>query len=411
MSTRPSGHPEDVLPRPLRTASTVAGFYTYKTLFPELRFAAAGEELCRSATFDVCQQTLRPAVYRAVLLLIFSMPSQFGHGSDLFLSDSHLRGYTGAARTGEPCAQIARGGRPKMPMSLRLRSLLLLFLFVAAATGAQQNVSPPPGVADDGRIHFDVVLSPHSAAPVEGLHQQDFVVLDNKSPSPITSFHAFTSHPEPLEVVIVIDAVNSNLENVNIEHAAIAKFLRTEGGALAYPVALAAFTERGIQIVGNFSLDGNSLANALDNYSPGTRAIGGAAGRSGGEERWRMSQNAVRGLLGIVAPQRRRKIIVWLSPGWPELPDLSSQIDDKAQQQLFADVVSMSNLIGKAGATLYSIDPIGAGENAARPSYYKQFLDPVTKPSQVDVVTSAWRSWRSKAAASRFIQRTMSPMP
>ncbi|MGB9068130.1 MAG: hypothetical protein WCC21_06140 [Candidatus Acidiferrales bacterium] len=93
----------------------------------------------------------------------------------------------------------------------------------------------------------------------------------------------------------------------------------------------------------------------------------------------------MRGLLGIVAPQRRRKIIIWLSPGWPELPDLSSQIDDKTQQQLFGDVISMSDLIAKAGATLYSIDPIGAGENAARPSYYQQFLNAATKPSQADV--------------------------
>ena len=272
-----------------------------------------------------------------------------------------------------------------MLLYAQLRNLLLLVVLVSAAAPAEQSGPPRTQPADDGQIHFDVVLTPRTSAPVEGLKQQDFTVLDNKSPSPIASFHAYTSHPEPLEVVIVMDAVNSNLLGVNVEHAAIAKFLRTEGGALAYPVALAAFTEQGIQIVGNFSLDGNSLANALDNYSPGTRAIGGSAGRSGGEERWRMSQNAMRGLLGIVAPERRRKIIVWLSPGWPELPDLSSQMDDKTQQQLFGDVVSMSNLIEKAGATLYSIDPIGAGENAGRPSYYRQFLNPVTKPSKVDV--------------------------
>ncbi|MGB9068131.1 MAG: hypothetical protein WCC21_06145 [Candidatus Acidiferrales bacterium] len=173
-----------------------------------------------------------------------------------------------------------------MPMSLRLRSLVLLVVFAAVATRAQQNVSPPPAVADDGKIHFDVVLSPRSAAPVEGLKEQDFTVLDNQSPSPITSFHAFTGHPEPLEVLIVIDAVNSSLVGVNIEHAAIAKFLRTEGGALAYPVALAAFTERGIQIVGNFSLEGNSLANALDRYSPAPGPLAAlqaaAAARSAG---------------------------------------------------------------------------------------------------------------------------------
>jgi VWFA-related protein len=272
-----------------------------------------------------------------------------------------------------------------MNLSARRGIPLLLLVLLAVTTPAQRNAPPPAQAADDGKIHFDVVLAPKSSVPVEGLKQQDFTVLDNKSPRPIAFFQAFTGHEVPVEVVIVIDAVNQNLVGVNVDHAALDKFLRTESGELAYPVALAAFTEQGIQIVGNFSLDGNALAAALDNYSAGTRAIGGSAGRSGGEERWRMSQNAMRGLLGIVTPQRRRKIIIWISPGWPELPDLASQMDDKTQQQLFGDVVSMSNLIGKARSTLDSIDPLGAAENAARPNYYKQFLDPVTKPSKVDL--------------------------
>src|ERR1700683_744151 len=45
----PPGHPEDLLPRPPRTASPAAGFSTYRTLFPELGFAAASAERCRSA--------------------------------------------------------------------------------------------------------------------------------------------------------------------------------------------------------------------------------------------------------------------------------------------------------------------------------------------------------------------------
>jgi hypothetical protein len=36
----PPGNPEDLLPSPPRAASPAAGFYTYRTVFPELRFAA-----------------------------------------------------------------------------------------------------------------------------------------------------------------------------------------------------------------------------------------------------------------------------------------------------------------------------------------------------------------------------------
>jgi VWFA-related protein len=45
----------------------------------------------------------------------------------------------------------------------------------------------------------------------------------------------------------------------------------------------------------------------------------------------------------------------------------------------------MSAQFAKARVTLYSIDPVGAAESAATYTYYQQFLDPVTKLSQVDV--------------------------
>jgi VWFA-related protein len=270
-------------------------------------------------------------------------------------------------------------------MPLRLRSLLLLVVFVAAATAAQQKVTPSPQVADDGKMHIDVVVSPKSGVPVEGLQQQDFTLLDNKSAVPITGFQVFTGRQASLEIVIVLDAVNAGDLGVNVQHEAIDRFFRAEGGQLPYPVALAVFTEDGLQIVGNFSLDGNSLASALDKYGAGTRAVGAAGGRNGAEERWLLSQNALRALVASLAPHRRRKIILWISPGWSDLPGLSAQISDKQQQQLFGDIVSTSTQLAKARVTLYSIDPIGAAESATSYTYYQQFLDPVTKLNQVDV--------------------------
>jgi VWFA-related protein len=315
------------------------------------------------------------------------MPLQFSDRSDLFLFDSHSREYTGAARTGETLRRLRSHyteARPNMPMSLRLRSLLLLVVFVGAAS-AQQNVPRPPQVPDDGKMHIDVVVTPKSGIPVEGLQQQDFTLLDNKSAVPIAGFQVFTGRQASLEIVVVLDAVNVGDLGVNVQHEAIDRFLRAEGGQLPYPVALAVFTESGLEIVGNFSLDGNSLAGGLDKYSAGTRAVGAAGGRNGADERWLLSQNALRALVASVAPHHRRKIILWISPGWSDLPGLSAQIGDKQQQQLFGDVVSMSTQFAKARVTLYSIDPVGAAESAASYTYYQQFLDPVTKLNQVDV--------------------------
>jgi VWFA-related protein len=314
----------------------------------------------------------------------FSASLPLSNRSDLYLFDSHSREYTGAARTGETRAFKLRGGQPEHPMSLRLRSLLLLVVLMAAATPARQKV-PPPKVPDDGKMHIDVIVTPKSGIPVEGLRQQDFTLLDNKSAVPIAGFQVFTGRQAPLEIVVVLDAVNAGDLGVNVQHEAIDRFLRAEGGPLSYPVALAVFTEGGLQIVGNFSLDGSSLASALDQYSAGTRAVGAAGGRNGADERWLLSQNALRALVAGVAPHRRRKIILWISPGWSDLAGLSAQIGDKQQQQLFGDVVSMSTQFAKARVTLYSIDPVGAAESAASYTYYQEFLDPVTRLSQVDV--------------------------
>jgi VWFA-related protein len=272
-----------------------------------------------------------------------------------------------------------------MPMSLRLRGLLLLVVFLAVATPAQQNASRTPQVPDDGKMHIDVVVTPKSSVPVEGLEQQDFTLLDNKSPVPIAGFQVFTGRQASLEVVVVLDAVNVGGLGVNVQREAVDRFLRIEGAQLPYPVALAVFTEDGLEVVGNFSQDGNSLAGALDKYSAGTRAVGAAAGRNGADERWLLSQNALRALVASVAPHHRRKIILWISPGWSDLATLSAQIGDRQQQQLFGDVVSMSTQFAKARVTLYSIDPVGAAESVASYTYYQEFLDPVTKLSQVDV--------------------------
>jgi hypothetical protein len=46
-----------------------------------------------------------------------------------------------------------------------------------------------------------------------------------------------------------------------------------------------------------------------------------------------------------------RKIILWISPGWPILsgPSVEQQMDPKQQQRNFSDVVKLSTLLRQAG--------------------------------------------------------------
>lgn len=265
----------------------------------------------------------------------------------------------------------------------RLVPILLAALLIAAAAPAQQSTPPPP--PNDGRIYLDVVVTPKSGPPVADLQQQDFTLLDNKVPQTIASFKAVTGREAPIEVVLVIDAVNAPYLNVTYVRMQADKFLRADEGRLAYPVALAFVTDRGAQITGSFSVDGNALSAALDGEDSTLRTIGRSEGFWGDVERWQLSLQALNQIVAAVTPQTGRKIVLWVSPGWPLLSGPHTDLDSKQQQRIFSDVVDLSTKLLRARVTLYSIDPLGPGEPLLRTSYYETFLKGVDKPSQVQV--------------------------
>src|SRR5271156_840636 len=157
------------------------------------------------------------------------------------------------------------GGMRLMFSNSRLTCLLLVALFCTAAASAQQ--ANPQAHPASGKIFLDVVVSPKSGPPVADLQQQDFTLLDNNSPQPITSFQPVTGRQAPVEVVLVIDAINSDARTVSYERIQIDKFLLAEGGRLAFPVAIAVATDTGVKLAENFSSDGNVLRAALAGLS------------------------------------------------------------------------------------------------------------------------------------------------
>ena len=171
-------------------------------------------------------------------------------------------------------------------MSINARLGCFFLATLLCAGGARAQLSSAPAPAADGKIHLDVVVTPRSGPPVGDLQQQDFTIVDNKAPRTITSFQVVTGREAPIRVVLVIDAINTTFTRISIEREEISKFLRAEGGHLAYPIALAVFTDKGMQIVQNFSSDGNVLAGALDKEDIGLRDMGRSAGYNGAIERW-----------------------------------------------------------------------------------------------------------------------------
>lgn len=267
--------------------------------------------------------------------------------------------------------------------NVRIGCLLLGSLIGSGIAAAQQP--DPQSQAGADRIFLDVVVTPRSGPPVSDLQQQDFTLLDNKAPQTITSFKAVSGREAPLEVVLVIDAVNATPQIIDIERIQIDKFLRAEGGNLAYPTALTVVTDKGIQGVANFSRNGNALSAALQKEDAGLREIGRSTGFWGATERLQISLKALGQLVAGEAPRPGRKLILWVSPGWPLLSGPHTMIDSRDQQQLFESIVRTSTDLLRARITIYSIDPLGAGESTLLASDYEQFLKGVSKPGQAQV--------------------------
>jgi VWFA-related protein len=269
-----------------------------------------------------------------------------------------------------------------MFINARLGCFLLVTLLCTAALSAQQN--NPLTQPGNAKIYLDVVVTP-KPVPLAGLQQQDFTLLDNKAPRTITSFEAVSGREAPIEVIVVIDAVNAAFHNVGYERTQLGNFLRAEGGHLAYPIALAVFTDKGVHLLGEFSSDGNALGALLDGDDSGLRAIGRSAGFYGAAERLQLSLDALDQLVAGEAPRPGRKVMVWISPGWPLLSNVNVSLDSKQQQHVFGNVVRLSTQLLRDRITLYSINPLGAGESLSNAFYYQEFLKGVSKPSQVNV--------------------------
>jgi VWFA-related protein len=257
-------------------------------------------------------------------------------------------------------------------------ALLMLVSFSGAAL-AQGPQSAPLGAGQT--IHLNVVVQTKSGTLVPDLSQQDFTVLDNKAARPIESFAVETPAQSPVHVIIFMDAVNTSFNEVAYERDGVDKFLRAREGQLADPTAIAILEDKGPEMADSYSTNGNAVADSLDHYAIALREVSRASSW-GASERLQISMTAFHQLLNYAATMSGRKIVLWISPGWPLLSGPRIDLDWKQQQEIFNDIVSISTQMRKADVTLYNINPLGVGEPMLRADYFQEFLKGVSKPQQ-----------------------------
>ena len=260
-------------------------------------------------------------------------------------------------------------------------AVFVTFLSSLLPASAQQ---PPPAPSAPGsgpssqRIQLDVVVDTKSDQPVTNLHQQDFTVLDNKSPRTISGFKIVTAKQEPVEVILLIDAVNTPYNLTAYMRDQTEKFLKANDGKLAHPTAIAIFKDEGIQLNGGFTTDGNALSNALQHYAIGLRSITRDSQWSE-NDRLTISVRALHQITTYASSLPGRKFIIWISPGYPLLSGPGYVLTTKEEQQIFGDIVSFSSQLRQAKITLYDANPIGVSETVFGANYYQTFLKGVAK--------------------------------
>ncbi len=266
-----------------------------------------------------------------------------------------------------------------------------LLFYMPALGFAQQNPPLAAGAVQpaamsslatgmaEGLIKLDVVVTDRSGKPVAGLEPNDFTLLDNGEPEKILSFRAFdgiTARPDPpVEVILVIDSLNLPFNQISFAKGEVERFLRRNNGHLAQPVSIFLLSNAGLSSLPQASTDGNALADEIIRGTWQTPAFHVSQTSPGNEQLFKTSGKghpspnpSLRSLGSIVLEERRRpgrKLLFWLSPGWP--------VWDKA----FDEITEFSTRLREARITLWT------WPYPDRDSTYLGFLTPVRPAEKV----------------------------
>jgi VWFA-related protein len=239
--------------------------------------------------------------------------------------------------------------------------------------------------SDGDDIAIAVEVTDKSGSPVTGLEAANFKVFDNKQPQKVLAFRAVdAARPAavPLEVRIIIDAVNSDAVLVGQERDGVSAFLKQNSGKLDYSTSIWILANTGLTRIAGPSQDGTALLAALDRTPPSLRVINRSAGTWGDVER---TGQATKLLKEMVSPESRtpgRKLVLFLSPGWPML----FNFEPDQRSEVFDNIVNLSNGLRESCISLYALDPSSFGNSLqsfssgiGNSSVYENFLQGVRK--------------------------------
>jgi VWFA-related protein len=266
------------------------------------------------------------------------------------------------------------------------------FVVLGLNVFSQQAAVPPTAARtpEKPRISLDVVVTDKAGKAAGELEPSDLTLLDNNQPRKILSFRRTEASTgsrfdPPVEVILVIDAVNLPYQAVTSQRLEVEKFLRLNNGLLAFPTSVFLYTSEGLHVQPAPSKDGNALAKVLDKATGVVRARDLSGGVYSLNEQFQDSFKTMQGIAENEARKPGRKVLIWVGPGWPLLTERFFIESDESRQNYFHQLATLTNQLRKARITVYNVAPIVGVTR----DLYKGYLKPVTEARKMEVADLA----------------------
>jgi VWFA-related protein len=267
----------------------------------------------------------------------------------------------------------------------------VLFLFGAIASipaqqGEQTGAAQAAPAAQPRPIFLDVVVSDRTGKPVGDLEPFDFSVMDENQPRKILGFRRVngivgSTNDPPVEVIIVLDAVNMSYQAATRLRLEVDKFLRANDGHLSQPVSIFMFTSEGLRVQPAPSKDGKGLADMLDQSDGTVRARDLSGGVYSLQEQFQDSFKTISGIADNLSHRPGRKVVIWLGPGWPLLTERFFIQTDVSRATYYKQLATLQNKLREARITLYCLHTTAGITD----TLYEGYLKPVREIRKMEI--------------------------
>lgn len=262
------------------------------------------------------------------------------------------------------------------------------FVVLGWSAFSQQAVVPPTAArtTERPRISLDVMVTDKAGKAVGELEPFDLTLLDNNQPRKILSFRRTDGSTgsridPPVEVILVIDAVNLPYQAVTLQRLEVEKFLRLNNGLLAFPTSVFLYSSQGLLVQPAPSKDGNALAKVLDKATGTVRARDSSGGVYGLAEQFQDSFKTMQGIVENEARKPGRKVLIWVGPGWPLLTERSFIESNESRENYFHQLANLTDRLREARITIYNVAPIVGVTR----ELYKGYLKQVTEAHKMEI--------------------------